>query len=181
MASDGLSNVFSGSPVYKEEQRFRQWWLWLVVLGNAALNWWIFISQILLGEPFGSNPAPDWGVWVLWVVIGWGLPLGFYSLRLVVEVTTDAVIIRFPPFSQRAIPLGEIERWEIRSYHPIREYGGWGIKGWSRRNMVYNVYGHRGVQLYLRDGLLLMLGSQSPEELAQALELVRHRTHATGN
>jgi hypothetical protein len=39
--------------------------------------------------------------------------------------------------------------------------------------VAYNVSGDRGVELTLRDGRRVMLGSQRPEELAQAIETQR--------
>jgi hypothetical protein len=159
--------------VYKEEQRFRQSWVWGIVLVVAALGWWSFIQQIVLGRPFGENPAPDWGVWLLWLFIGVGLPVLFVFIRLVLEVTVDAVIIRYRPLKKRRIPLADIDQAKVRTYNAIKEYGGWGIKGWSFRNVAYNVSGDRGVELTLRDGRRVMLGSQRPEELAQAIETQR--------
>jgi hypothetical protein len=45
---------------FREERRFRQWWLWLLVGLVAALQWWGFLQQIILGQPWGDRPAPDW-------------------------------------------------------------------------------------------------------------------------
>ncbi len=172
-AKGDLPQRLSGSTVYHEEQRFRQWWLWVLVAGLTALGWWSFAQQILLGRPFGGNPAPDWGVWLLWLVIGVGLPLFFARLELVLEVTSRELLIRYRPLSKRVLRLDEIERLEVRSYSPIGEYGGWGIKGWSRKKVAYNVSGHRGVDLTLRDGRRVMLGSQRAEELAETIERQR--------
>ncbi len=157
-------------PAYHEVQRFRQWWLWMLVSGPAVLAWLPFIQQILRGEPVGQNPAPDWVVWLLWLLIGLGLPFLFGRLRLVLEVTDADVLIRYRPFSRRAIPLSDISRVEARSYNAVKEYGGWGIKGWSKEKMAYNVSGGRGAELTLRDGRQVMLGSQRADELAAAIE-----------
>ena len=31
---------------FEEEQHFRQWWLWLLIIFITALMWWSFIQQI---------------------------------------------------------------------------------------------------------------------------------------
>jgi hypothetical protein len=148
----GRANV---SPaLYHEEQRFRQWWVWLLVVAVAAIQWWALVQQIILGQPLGDNPLPDWAAWVLWV-------------------TADQVVIRYRPLTRRSISLADIQQATARTYKPIAEYGGWGLKGWSSRNIAYNVSGHQGVQLVLRDGRRVMLGSQRAEELAQAIETQR--------
>lgn len=175
---EGSSRATSGPVLYREDQHFRQWWLWVIVAGVAAAAWWGFIQQILIGRQFGDNPAPDWGVWLLWVVIGVGLPLVFARVKLVLEVTQQEVLIRFSPLSTRVIRLDEIDRLEVRRYSAIREYGGWGIKGWSRSKTAYNVSGDRGVDLTLRDGRRVLLGSQRADELARTIEAQRGRDPA---
>ena len=157
-------------PVFREQQRFRQWWLWVIVVGPAVLAWWLLIQQVIEGRPLGQNPVPDWLAWVLWVAIGLGLPFLFSRMSMVVEVSHDAVLIVYRPFTRRTIALAEIERAEARTYNAIKDYGGWGIKGWSKAKMAYNVSGDRGVELTLTDGRSVMLGSQQADELAAAIQ-----------
>jgi hypothetical protein len=163
-----------GSPVlFREEQQFRQWWLWLILWGVAAVSWWGFYEQIVRGRPWGSNPGPDWVIWLTWLLAGCGLPLLFWRLKLVVEVQPREVLIDLQPLVRRAIPLAEIERVEKRAYRPLRDYGGWGIKGWSLRSIAYNVSGNQGVELTLGDGRRVMLGSARAAALAGAIESAR--------
>lgn len=165
----------TATPLFREEQRFRQWWAWVIVVAPAALAWWPFIRQIVQGEQVGQNPAPDWLVWVIWLFVGLGLPFLFSRISMVVEVSGDAVRIHYRPFSRRTIAFGEIERVEARTYNPVKEYGGWGVKGWSKAKMAYNVSGNRGVELTLTGGRSVMLGSQRADELAAAIEAARRR------
>ena len=160
----------SDSVVYQEEQRFKQWWLWLIVYGVAALMWWALIQQVVLGQPWGTNPGPDWLIWLFWLLFGLGLPALFHATRLVVEVHPDQVMIRYWPFTIRRIAIVDIKQMEVRTYKPVQEYGGWGIKGWSSQRIAYNVSGNRGVELTLQDGRSVMIGSQQPEALALAIQ-----------
>jgi hypothetical protein len=77
----------------------------------------------------------------LWLVVGLGLPLFFGLLRMVVVVTGEEVVIDYRPLTRRRIVRSEIVRAEVRRYNAIREYGGWGVKGWSHEKMAYNVGG----------------------------------------
>lgn len=158
--------------IFNEDQRFRQWWVWLVVFGVAALQWWGFIQQIVLGKPWGDNPGPDWMVGLFWLLFGIGLPVFFYTLRLTVEVTPDHIFIGYHPLTKRIIPLNDVERVEARTYKAIREYGGYGLRG-ARRNTAYNVSGNQGVELTLSDGRRVMIGSQRAAELALAIDSAR--------
>lgn len=154
---------------FHEEQRFRQPWIWALVLGIAALQWWAWVQQIVLGRPFGDNPGPDWMVWLFLILFGVGLPLLFVVLRLVVEVRDNGIWLRFFPLTKRSIPFEEIRQVEAVDYKPIRQYGGWGIRGLGS-NRAYNVRGSQGVRLYLRNGDELVIGSQRPQALALAID-----------
>ncbi len=71
------------------------------------------------------------------------IALLLYAMRLSVQVETEAIRIRFFPIWGKTLPLAEVVRWEVRTYRPILDYGGWGIrysllgKGWA-----YNVSGN---------------------------------------
>jgi len=98
----------------------------------------------------------------------------FYSLKLITEVRNDGLYIRFFPLSHRIIPFENIKYCEVRTYRPIKEYGGWGIR-YGRKGKAYNVSGNRGVQLKLSEGKPLLIGSQKPEELARTINKKRNR------
>ena len=145
--------------MFEEDQHIRQTWLWTLMLAILAV--------LLVASLF----APE-GQDVSWVVLGIMLAtaLLFYCMRLSVQVDTEAVRINLFPIWKKTIPLAEIVRWEARTYRPILEYGGWGIryspfgKGW-----VYNVSSNQGVQLELLNGKRILIGSQQAEELARAI------------
>ena len=154
---------------FREEQRFRQWWIWLLILPLAAFAWWGFVQQIVLGQPFGSNPGPDWVIWLTLLLVGIGLPALFVSIRLIVAIGGHQITIRYRPFTTRRIGFEEIRDYEARTYKPIKEYAGWGIKGWSIDRMSYSVSGREGVELTLTDGKRVMIGSQKAQQLADAI------------
>lgn len=162
--------------IFTEVQRFRQWWVWLLVLLVAGVSWYGFIQQIVLNKPFGNNPAPDPVMIMIWVIFGLFFPALFYSLKLVTEVRYDSLYVRFFPlqFHSHKISYGEIKNYEIRTYSALKEYGGYGIR-YGTKGKAYNVYGNRGIQFEFLDGKRLLIGSQRPEELIQALRSVARR------
>jgi hypothetical protein len=123
----------------------------------AALGYMLF-RQLVLGKPVGDHPASNTSAIIAATValfVVW-----FIELELVTEVRDDVLEIRFRGlFVRRAIPLAEIRHFEARTYRPIREYGGWGVRRGSA-GMAYNVSGKRGVELRLADGKSLLIGSQ---------------------
>ena len=157
---------------FREEQVFRQWWIWLLIGLVAALQWWGFVQQIVLGQPWGDNPAPDWMMVLLWLLIGIGLPLFFVYLKLVITVTDEAIVIHYRPLTRRTIQIADVAHVEARTYSPLREYGGWGIRGLGSKK-AYNVSGDRGVELTLEDGRKVLIGSQRADALADAIAAAR--------
>ena len=158
---------------FREVQRFHQWWIYLVVLAVTVFAWYAPLRQMFADEPPGEKEAPDWLMYLVWLLMGVGFPALFLSARLVVEVRDDGLHYRYYPFHRRFHRIGveEIEEAEARTYRPVLEYGGWGIR-YGRRGKAYNVSGNRGVQLKLRDGRWILFGSQRAEEFASALREV---------
>lgn len=174
---DASSMTRQGSAMaFREEQAMLSSWRIIVPLVvSVGVGWWGFIQQIVFGKPWGSNPGPDWVLWLLLPLFGIAFPLFFMRLRLIVAVRSDHLEIRYVPMTRRKIAFDDIERAEPRTYRPIAEYGGWGIKGWSRRKMAYSVSGNQGVLLHLRNGNTIMIGSREPRKLARALERAMQR------
>jgi len=98
--------------------------------------------------------------------------------RLTVRVDGAHIHVRFfPLLFKRDIPLTDVARWEARTYQPIVEYGGWGIRTWwGRRNdSAYNMKGNRGVQLVFTNGRRLLIGSQRADELTGAISAAKRQ------
>lgn len=169
------TETVQNSPVlFREEQRFRQLWIWLLILFIAAIQWWGFIQQIIFGQPWGDNPGPDWMIVTFWLLFGIGLPLFFLYLRLIVTVSDAAVEIHFRPLARRTIAIADIRHVKPGTYSPLRSYGGWGVRGLGD-NVAYNVSGNQGVKLTLADGKTVLIGSQRTAELALAIETAQRR------
>jgi len=90
------------------------------------------------------------------------------TLHQTTLVQPDAVVVRFGFLYQTRIPVADIRQAEGLVYRPIREYGGWGIRGLGRRRAL-NTRGNKGVLLTRNDGSTLLIGSQKPRELLSAL------------
>ena len=155
---------------FEEEQRFRQWWVWVALAGPVVIMWWGFFQQIVRDEPWGDNPAPDWLMVVLWVAFGIVLPGFILTLTLVTMVDESGVRVHFRPIRVRAhFRYESIERHGAISYRPIREFGGWGIRWAGKGRRAWSVSGKRAVQLFLDDGREVVIGSTRADELDLAI------------
>lgn len=160
-------------PYFREEQRPDQWWVWLLIVFVTVGAWVAFILQVIVeidprGEPFSN----DLIAWLVLIAAGIALPLLFILIKLTVTVTPEQMTIHFAPFVRKMLRAGDIEHAYVRTYKPIREYDGWGIRWHPRNGWAYNMTGGGGVQLELTNGTKLLIGTRRPHELEQALELM---------
>lgn len=140
---------------FREVQRFSG----LVTVAAAlALAYGIALQFIPKGWPGGISL----------IVAPLTLLLMYAVLKLVTEVRDDGLYVRMFPLPFRRISWDEIESYYVRTYRPIREYGGWGMR-LGIAGKAYNAWGNRGVQLILRSGHRVLLGSQMPESLEAAI------------
>ncbi|MDD5506989.1 MAG: DUF6141 family protein [Bacteroidales bacterium] len=156
---------------FTERQRFNQPWIWALNLITAGIFIVVIIIQLFVYMPAGNNPSTDYLV-VLFLLIPIGLMFLFYLIRLETEIRRDGIYVRFSPFIRRT----RIYRWEdvkscyVRKYSPIGEYGGWGYRMAGKRvGIAFNVSGNMGIQLELKNGKKILLGTRKPEEAREAL------------
>ncbi|KTG10639.1 hypothetical protein AUR64_08215 [Haloprofundus marisrubri] len=148
----------SDEPVFREVQRFRQRWLWLLLGG-------VFAFSLLLGPVSIVGFAVSAAVGAL-----------LYSARLETEVRDDGVYVRFVPFhrSPRRIGWEEMTSAEATEYSPIGEFGGWGLR-WRPGSVAYSVSGTEAVRIERPDEKTVVVGSQRASEFAAAIERARRQ------
>lgn len=153
-------------PLYSEKQRFRQWWLWLLVLPGPGFCLWAIFQQIIMHSPIGNNPTSDFVLIIFGLIVGVGFPLFIYTAGLDTEVRKSGLSVRFRPFHRKWVvfDFDSIRKAEARTYSPLKDYGGWGIRN-GRSGKAYNVSGNKGVLLTLKDGNNVLIGSRNHEVL----------------
>jgi hypothetical protein len=157
--------------LFTESQSFRQWWLWLLLLGASVPLFYGLVSQLLMDRPVGDHPISNAGLLALSAAIILVIIL-FYLLRLDTLVKEDGIYVRFFPFrpKYRYFAWDKMTDVYIRKYSPIWEYGGWGYRiGIFGKGKAMNVSGNTGLQLVFKDGSKLLIGTGKAEELKQVL------------
>ena len=115
------------------------------------------------------------------------LPLLFICLvmaaicltRLETTITDKGVFVSFFPFlfKKKTILWEDVKEAFVREYNPITEYGGWGApfihiataRGIAN-NRALNAKGNKGLQLILKDGKRLLIGTQEPDKIGRVLK-----------
>jgi hypothetical protein len=171
-----MSQKSNSEVSFQEIQKFRQrlLWIFLLLIDILALIFFGYgiFKQLVLGQAWGSRPLSDIALVIVgsfFILLLAVLTYIFYTMKLITEVRNEGLTLRFHPLTHQIIPYEHIKTCEVRKYHPIREYGGWGIR-YGRKGKAYNVSGTLGVQLELVQGKSLLIGSQRPEELANAIQ-----------
>lgn len=169
----------SGHYIFHEEQEFRNTWVvFPIVLGILTMIVVMGIGmyqQIGLNRPWGDKPMSDNELIltsIISIVVMIIVAVVVLNMKLITEVRPDGFFFRFPILinKERCISPDSIARFEVGKYHPLRDYGGWGIRIRPLRGRAYNIKGNLGVTFYLKNGKKVLFGTQQPDELRKALE-----------
>ncbi len=173
----------SAARSFAEVQRFRQRWLWQTILGlNVLLLLLLALNQGLwlslprgplfeLGRVIGPllGQVPPAMLLALLVVLNLGALL-LLTWYMETYLTAEGIHFRYFPFRPR---LKIIRHSEIRALRPVEyrplDFRGYGV--YRIRNMeIYSVRGTLALRLDLQDGRRILLGTQEPGELMDAIE-----------
>ena len=155
---------------FSETQYFRQKWLWVIIIFFPAFSLYGIYEQIIMGNPIGEKPISDDGLIWFTILIGVGLPILFYNIRLKTRVDDEGLHYQFFPIhmKERTIRFVDIESFKARKYSPLKEFGGWGIR-YGFEGKAYNVSGEEGLQLILKNNRKILFGSQKAKQMEKAM------------
>lgn len=160
--------------LFSEKQKFKQCWLWLILLGINGLFLFGVFKQIIGGQQFGDKPMSNAG---LLIVTGLTIALTilFINFRLDTTIKKDGIYVRFFPFHLKF----KYYNWDsltksfVRQYSPLTEYGGWGLRlGLFGKGTAFNVSGDKGLQLEFTNNKKLLIGTNKPDELTETLNKI---------
>ncbi|MBS1773773.1 MAG: hypothetical protein JST82_13015 [Bacteroidetes bacterium] len=155
---------------FEETQRFRQWWIWLLLLLAAILPFmkgWLRSNFEFIRHIHITGPAIIPMIIIALVIIL------FAIIKLETKVDETAISYRFYPIQikMRHKLWEDIDKAYVRKYSPILEYGGWGYRFVGRkRGDALNISGNKGLQIVFKNGNKLLIGTNKPEELNAALK-----------
>lgn len=162
---------------FLEIQKFRQWWLWFLLAGIKGIMGFFIVTQVMFGEPFGSSLVDNAALLIgfLFVLI---LSLLFFMMKLETRISETGIAVRFYPIQLkfRNYHWEELDQVYLRTYSPLAEYGGWGIRySFTGKGKALNVSGKTGIQLVFKDGSRLLIGTSKAFEVEQLLELYKKK------
>lgn len=164
---------------YRDAQVKKPWWIWGVLaigggLPVAAIGG-ALVMQIVTGHPVGNKPLPTPALaaaTAMTVLISGAVAYILVRWRLDTEVGPRELVVALRPFATLHIDYADIASAEARTYRPLVEYGGWGLRGLGS-DRALTVSGNRGVQLVMKNGDRLLIGSDDADALAAAIQAAR--------
>jgi hypothetical protein len=147
-----------GEALFEEVQE-PPWPFVALGLGGSA------VSGLVAGRLLGL--VPGLGAATM-VAGGAGILMRQFLVPLTTRVLADEIRVRFGRKTRFRVPLKNVVEVFPRTYRPVPEYGGWGIRQ-GPGGRAFNMRGTEGVQLVLRSGQRLLIGSQQPAALAAAI------------
>jgi len=158
--------------VFKEIQRFTQSWILFLIGGITVFVFYTLFKDYNRIKETATNK--DLSGLIIPAVIMILVFVLFLIIKLETRIDETGVYYQFFPFHFKLKKIGwdELKAIEVRKYSPIMEYGGWGIRGLSRKSrkgMAFNVSGNMGIQLVLKDGGRLLLGTKMPDKARETI------------
>ncbi|MFT6066384.1 MAG: hypothetical protein ACJAQX_002267 [Polaribacter sp.] len=170
--------------VFKEEQRFKETWLIIILILAIGVPFLFgvygIIQQIIYKIPLGQKPMSDVGL-IIFTVSMFLLTLLIFFMKLSTRIDEEGIQYQFYPFhfSMKKISWDKIEKVGIRTYLPISEFGGWGLRGGfffnKGKEKAVNISGNIGIQLILKSGKKLLIGTQKESEAKSVLETYKSK------
>ena len=95
----------------------------------------------------------------------------FWKTRLHTKIGPSGIETRFEPFGifKRSFNWNDISSCYIRQYAPLREYGGWGVRGLNKAK-AYNVSGNMGIQIITKNNEKFLIGTNKPAKAEKAIQ-----------
>tara|TARA_B110000285_G_scaffold17576_1_gene17113 strand:+ start:308 stop:817 length:510 start_codon:yes stop_codon:yes gene_type:complete len=162
--------------IFKEEQRFTQ--TWLIVL----LAFSIIVPIVITTKEYLAIDSKITTNQFVLTLLGISISVAFiFFFKLKTRIDEIGIHYQFSPFhlKMKIIKWEEIKKVHVRTYDPIAEYGGWGLKGgsfWNKeKGKCVNVSGDIGIQIKFKNGKKLLIGTQKKEDTTSALKTYQNK------
>ena len=160
--------------IFKEEQRFTQTWLIVIIVISLIVPLAIILKEIY------KLSTSEIIILICTIILASGL---IFLFKLSTRIDEKGIHYKFFPFHLKfkTVVWNDIENAYIRTYDAISEYGGWGIRGgalwYKAKGKAINISGNIGIQLKLKDGKKLLIGTNKKEQAQDVLSTYKTQHH----
>lgn len=167
--------------VFKEEQRFTKLWLIILIAVSLVVPFAVLIQEYQKNKGMSLQELLTA---LTFITIGGSI---IFLFKLTTRIDEKGIYYKFFPFhlKSKLISWDEISEAHVRTYDPIGEFGGWGLKGgalWnSKKGKAINVSGDIGIQLTFLNGKKLLIGTQKRTEAENVIKTYTLKIHQQKN
>lgn len=160
--------------IFKEEQRFTQTWLIVIIVISLIVPLAIILKEI------DKLSTSEIIISIGTIILASGL---IFLFKLTTRIDEKGIHYKFFPFHLKfkTVVWNDIENAYIRTYDAISEYGGWGVRGgalwYKAKSKAINISGNIGIQLELKDGKKLLIGTNKKEQAQDVLSTYKTQHH----
>ena len=104
------------------------------------------------------------GSGVLFQLLVGGMTVRVFTDRIAISMGTLGIV-------RTRVLVDDVQAVESVRYHPLREFGGWGIRGWGKKR-AWTSRGDQAVVRTLTDDRKLYVGSDRPQRLEERIRTV---------
>lgn len=154
----------------RERHIYKEWspwpgWIQVVFLGTmlaSALAVAVAPTKSPVGRIIGVTSLVAVVVLAEWLVAG--LKVRLYREHMELGLGRAGLI-------HKRVRYADIRELESVKYHPLREFGGWGVR-FNGKKRAWTARGDRAVVLHMADGIHLYVGSDNPQRLEERIRAV---------
>lgn len=156
--------------LFSEHQKFKQIWIWIVLLSVTIGLLVVLIFHIIKEQGFIFES--------IGLIITLGISFLVYKSELLVTIDDTKINYKFSPFqsAEQTIPFSDIQKLSLIQYDPIKDYGGWGMKiSATGKGRSYTISGNQGLLVLLKDGKQILFGTQQKELLLEVIPKINNK------
>jgi hypothetical protein len=154
--------------LFREKQPFHLGYARIALAIPPAALVIITSRQMIWHHPWGNPPTSDGNLLFLTILLLF-VYVRLLTVRIVTELRPDRLSIAMQGLWQRTrVAVADIRSAVPVDFDPVGEYHGYGVRS-GPRGKAYIAFGNQAVQLELRDGRKLLIGTQQPQELARQI------------
>ena len=154
---------------FLEKQKFRQWWLWTLLIITGILPIIGVFSHLVFPEAHVEEIIDSSTTTIFAAVMVFVIFL-FLVMNLKTEITQKEINMNFFPFVKKKIEWKDVKEAKVINYGFV---GGWGIRLFTDYGTVYNTRGNKGLALKLQNGKRLVIGTQREDELKSVIQKLK--------
>ena len=162
--------------VFNEEQKITKGSMHMLLTIGAIIPTFIIIKEWINATDKSISANLSSFIAILIIIL---VHIFIYSAKLKTRIDEFGIHYQFFPFhfSYKKIAWTAIENRYIRSYSPISEYCGWGLRYTfsKKKGNALNVSGNIGIQIELKNGKKLLIGTNKKEEAKRVLATYKNK------